>query len=146
MQAVERLVAEQYLPGAEVRCTLLRSYINDVYHAGTDDRGVIVKVYGAGWRSDGELRYEIDLLEHLAGAGVPVARTIPGRDGARLHYLETPDGRRQALVFEVAPGGSRPGRSPRTCIARSARRQRGCTRRSTGSRARIHASARTPST
>ena len=82
-RAVEELVAAQYLPGAEVRCSLVRSFINDVYRAESEDRAVIVKVYGAGWRTDGELRYEIDLLAHLAGKDVPVARasrerTAPG--------------------------------------------------------------------
>jgi hypothetical protein len=56
LRAIESLVAERYLHGGEVRCSLVRSYTNEVYHAVSDDRQVIVKVYGAGWRSDGELR------------------------------------------------------------------------------------------
>lgn len=115
---IEALVAEQYLPGAEARCSLVRSYINDVYRAGTDAGEVVIKVYGAGWRSDGELRYEIDVLEHLAGTGVPVARTIPGRDGARLHHLETTEGRRRVMVFEVAPG-AKPVRPFTTALYRA---------------------------
>src|SRR6188508_1833987 len=118
LRAIEVLVAERYLASAEVRCSLVRSYTNDVYRAESDDGQVIVKLYGAGWRSDGEVLYEVDLLEHLAGKGIAVARAIPGNDGAWLHQLTTAEGRRQVLVFEVAPG-SKPVRPFTTALYRT---------------------------
>lgn len=104
MQAVETVVARSYLSGADVRCSPIRSYTNDVYLAESGGRQLIVKLYRTSWRSDGELHYEVDLLEHLASKGVPVARAIPGNDGAWLHHVAALRGRRQMIAFEVAPG------------------------------------------
>jgi Ser/Thr protein kinase RdoA (MazF antagonist) len=104
LDAVEAAISAWYLPAAPCRVSLLRSYTNDVFLVTSESDQLIVKVYGVGWRTDGELRYEVDLLEHLAVRGIAVARPIRGRDGAWIHHVETSAGRRQLLAFDVAPG------------------------------------------
>jgi Ser/Thr protein kinase RdoA (MazF antagonist) len=107
------MVAERYLCGAEVRCSLLRSYNNDVYLAVSGEQRLIVKLYGAGRRSEGELRYEVDLLEHLVAKGIAVARAVRAQDGTWVQHLPTSEGLRPILVFEVAPGAKPvPPRTP----------------------------------
>lgn len=56
---------------------LLRAYTNDVYLVETRDQRYVLKVYGAGWRQDSEIRFEVGLLNHLASKGIHVARAIP---------------------------------------------------------------------
>jgi Ser/Thr protein kinase RdoA (MazF antagonist) len=80
--------------------SLLRSYNNDVYRVAQSGQQFILKIYGDGWRTDDEVHYEIALLDHLAHKGLPVVRTITGRDG---HILKHIDGL-LAVLFNFVPG------------------------------------------
>jgi Ser/Thr protein kinase RdoA (MazF antagonist) len=84
--------------------TLLRAYTNDVYLVESRQERYVLKLYGTGWRQDSEIRFEVDLLNHLASNGVLVARPIRGRDGEVLQFLTMCGLRRQAVLFEFAAG------------------------------------------
>ncbi len=87
---------------AEVR--LLRAYTNHVYLVETREERYVLKVYGAGWRHDSEIQFEIDLLDHLASRGIQVARAVAGRIGEALQHLDDDGERRHAVLFEHAAG------------------------------------------
>src|SRR5438045_1525460 len=65
---------------------------------------VILRVYRTGWRTDDDVHYEVDALNHLHQKGVPVAWPIAARDGSYLRTLVAPEGPRQAVLFHFAPG------------------------------------------
>jgi Ser/Thr protein kinase RdoA (MazF antagonist) len=48
--------------------------------------------------------YEVDVLNHLAGKGVPVATPIARIDGSYLQRVDAPEGPRQLVLFSYAPG------------------------------------------
>jgi len=99
----------QWLPThfdlAPVRnASLLRAYTNDVYLMETREERYVLKVYGTGWREDSEIRYEVDLLDHLASRGILVAQAIQGRNGEALQHTGGGGGKRQAVLFDYAAG------------------------------------------
>jgi len=75
--------------------SLIRSYTNDVYQVEQGGQKFVLKIYGQGWRAGDAIRYEIDLLHHLAQAGVPVANA--------LQTIKIFDSR-FAVLFEYAAG------------------------------------------
>lgn len=83
---------------------LLRSYTNDVYLVHTDHDRYVLKLYGPGWRTEPEIRYELALLDHLAANGVAVARAINGSAPEAVQSIEVDGRQRHAVLFDYAPG------------------------------------------
>lgn len=90
--------------GPPTGVSLLRSWTNDVYLIEPASDRYVLKLYGVGWRADSEIRYEIDLLDHLAARGVRVAGALRGTDGDALQHLDIDGQQRQAVLFEYADG------------------------------------------
>lgn len=84
--------------------SLIRAFTNDVYLVETGNERYVLKVYGAGWRQDSEIRFEAELLDHLASRGILVAPAIKGRNGEALHHVEVGGKRWQAVLFAYAAG------------------------------------------
>jgi Ser/Thr protein kinase RdoA (MazF antagonist) len=107
------LVASYGLP-RPVACELLRSYTNDVYAVESPDGRFVLKVYGRGWRSGPEIRYEVALIRHLQANGLPIAGPVASGDDDAVKEIGTRDERRHAVLYEYAPGVKpRPPFTPR---------------------------------
>jgi Ser/Thr protein kinase RdoA (MazF antagonist) len=87
-----------------VTCEMLRSYTNDVYQLESPDGRFVLKVYGRGWRTAAEIRYEVSLTRHLAAHGLAIASPIAGTRGEFVQEIGAADGGRKAVLFEYAPG------------------------------------------
>jgi Ser/Thr protein kinase RdoA (MazF antagonist) len=97
-----------------VACELLRSYTNDVYAVDSSDGRFVLKVYGQGWRSGPEIRYEVALIRHLQANGLPIAGPVANGDDDAVKEIGTQDERRHAVLYEYAPGVKpRPPFTPR---------------------------------
>jgi Ser/Thr protein kinase RdoA (MazF antagonist) len=96
------------LDGAE--CVLIRSFVNDVYQVKvkvtTADRAgaYALKVYQSGRWSPDEVRWELELVDHVAEAGVPVPRIVPLVDGAPCGVLDAAEGPRVYALTEFIAG------------------------------------------
>lgn len=84
--------------------TLLRAYTNDVWLVESVNSRFVLKIYGAGWRANSEIRYEIDLLRHLRSRGIHVAEPIVGFNGQTLQFVDLDGQRRQTVLFDHAAG------------------------------------------
>jgi Ser/Thr protein kinase RdoA (MazF antagonist) len=104
LDALSRWLVASYDLEPPVACRLLRSYTNDVYEVRSRDRRFVLKVYGLGWRTEAEARYEVALLRHLFARGLPIAGPVPRCSGDPLGTLEATDGCRLAVLYEWAPG------------------------------------------
>ncbi len=88
-----------------VDCRLLRSYTNEVYAVTSKDERFALKIYGQGWRTEDEVRYEVALLRHLSAKGMRVAApAIRDADDDAVKITDTEIGSRFAVLFEYAPG------------------------------------------
>lgn len=101
------LVQREYdLPGS-VTCRLIRRGFNDNYLVEAAGVRYILRVYlhNKAWiRSEGDVRFELDLLGHLTAEGVPVSHPVRRRNGDSLGVLEAPEGQRYYALFTYAPG------------------------------------------
>ncbi|MEE6262799.1 phosphotransferase enzyme family protein [Plantactinospora sonchi] len=103
-----QLVEREYAVAAPVTVSLLNRGFNDTYLV-TDVEGGrrVLRVYNREkyWiRSESDLRFEVDLLEHLAAAGLDVIRPYQRTLGDRLGRLTAPEGERCFALFTYAPG------------------------------------------
>jgi len=96
------LVSRYALP-CPCTCSLLRSYTNDVYEVRSNGQRFVLKVYGASWRTQSEIEYEVSLLQHLRARGVRTAAPIAGRRGY-VEPISFACAARYAVLFEYAPG------------------------------------------
>lgn len=98
-------VSSNYALTGPLTALLIRQGFNDHYLIESSAGNRIFRVYHAAKlhvSSDAELKFELDLLAHLAGGGVPVAAPIATIDGALLTAVS--DHRRAGALFEFAPG------------------------------------------
>ncbi len=104
-------------PGtATISVTRVRALTNDVWSVTADGQRYVAKVYGAGWRTPGEVAWELDLLDHLSARGVRVACAVRRHDGTSVSEFPAPDSAtavpradgagnaRTAVLFDYAPG------------------------------------------
>jgi Ser/Thr protein kinase RdoA (MazF antagonist) len=102
--ALLRWASARLTGGPFTDCRLWRSGMNDTYLLHAGEQRSLLRVYRAGWRSDDDVGYELDLLRWLARAGIPVALPLSARDGATIHHFVAPEGVRPAVHFAFAPG------------------------------------------
>jgi Ser/Thr protein kinase RdoA (MazF antagonist) len=103
-----QLVEREYAVLAPVTVNLLNRGFNDTYLVTDVDGGRrVLRVYNREkyWiRSESDVRFELDLLEHLAAAGLGVIRPYQRTVGDRLGRLMAPEGERCFALFTYAPG------------------------------------------
>jgi Ser/Thr protein kinase RdoA (MazF antagonist) len=100
---VTRLVEDKYAVLVS-QAVLVRSFTNDVYQVDAGARSYALKIYGVGrWAAD-EVRWEQQLVRHLANSGLPVAADVALSDGDTVGVLDAPEGRRPFAMAEWVPG------------------------------------------
>jgi Ser/Thr protein kinase RdoA (MazF antagonist) len=97
-------VLPNYMISTPIDCKLLGCGLNDTYLVKTVDEQVILRAYRATWRSAADIGYELDVLQYLDRANVPVAAPIPRKDGNLIYELHAPEGTRRVALFRYAPG------------------------------------------
>lgn len=111
-EALAELIQADYNLTGPVRCQLfskmLRTQDNDHYLV-TTGRGekYVVRVYQLGTRlnrKESDYLYEVDWLNFLHTAGLPVSYPISRTDGSLLGKLQAPEGVRYYALFSLAPG------------------------------------------
>jgi len=103
-----QLVEREYAIASPVRVSLLNRGFNDTYLVIDVEGGRrVLRVYNREkyWiRSESDLHFELDLLEHLAAAGLGVIRPYQRTIGDRLGRLMAPEGERCFALFTHAAG------------------------------------------
>lgn len=93
-------VLSQYVLGKDVTCMLYTRVINDTYFV-TSSRGRwVLRVTVAEGRSPAAVQSEIDMLLHLAEAGIAVGVPVAREDGQYVTLIHAPEGLRTAALFE----------------------------------------------
>jgi Ser/Thr protein kinase RdoA (MazF antagonist) len=107
-------LAGRYALDAPVDCRLLKPGLNDSYLVTSSEGRCVARLYGAQ-RGRSEVAYELELLLHLAAAGVPVAEPLPAADRELTCVLDAPEGPRELALFRFAPGAAISWRDERHC-------------------------------
>jgi len=84
--------------------SLLRSYTNEVYRVTSSEGKYVLKIYGASWRSEDEIKYEVELLNHLDKEGLSVVKPIRGTKNEIVKRITTSVGDQFAVLYEYAAG------------------------------------------
>jgi Ser/Thr protein kinase RdoA (MazF antagonist) len=102
--AVAELVGSRY--GVDVvEARLVRSFVNDVCEVRSGDgRRYVLKVYQHGGWSTEEVRWEQELVTHLAASGVGVATPVPMVDGQLTGDVSAPEGDRPFALSVFVEG------------------------------------------
>lgn len=85
-------------------CTLVRSFVNEVYEIDTPAQRFVLKLYHhGGWTVD-EVGWEAELVDHLVARGVPVAPVVAMASGQPVGELVAPEGTRPFVLSEYVEG------------------------------------------
>jgi Ser/Thr protein kinase RdoA (MazF antagonist) len=102
-------LVDEVLPGfgvgAVARCEFYTGGFNHTFRVETvDGRTYYLRAYRIQWRTLADIRYELDVLDHLKRKGFPAARPVPYEDGQLFCAVAAPEGRRYLALFAEAPG------------------------------------------
>ena len=98
------LIQKAYPIGEVKHCKLLCRGLNDSFLVETTDSRYIARIYRHGWRSQSDIKYELDVLAHLSAKGIPVSCPKADRHGELLIALNMPEGERHVVLFTYADG------------------------------------------
>ena len=100
---IERVLSKYKLP-TPIQCKFLQFGVNDTYRVKTGSSVYYLRVYRFGWRTQAEIRAELDMLTYLHRRHLPVSYPIKRKDGQYLNRIAAPEGIRYAALFSNAPG------------------------------------------
>lgn len=102
--ALRNVILPAYEIGTPLQCKLLQCLLNDTYLVETEQGKYILRVYRAGWRTEVDIRYELDVLNALDQQGIPVATPVRRGDGDYLCIVPALEGARPIVLFTYAAG------------------------------------------
>jgi Ser/Thr protein kinase RdoA (MazF antagonist) len=102
--AVVTHISREYELGDLTSSDFLARGLNDTYRVQASDKSYAFRVYRAGWRTQSDIQYELDILLHLDRKGISVSTPIVGKDRRLLYPIEQPEGMRYAVLFTYAEG------------------------------------------
>ncbi|MFD1675225.1 phosphotransferase enzyme family protein [Alicyclobacillus fodiniaquatilis] len=88
----------------DLNCRLIKHGSNDTFLLYNDATKFIFRIYRHQWRTEHDVRNEIEYILHLHAKGLKVALPLPTLCGERLLHLQFPEGTRQAVMFSYASG------------------------------------------
>ena len=100
--ALEEYLQPVYFPGQSLVCRLYCRGINDTYRVLADSKIYWLKVYRAGYHTQGEIQAEVNLLLHLRRSGVRACVPMARIDGGYVCEFETVTGPRCGVLYETA--------------------------------------------
>ncbi|MGO4537250.1 phosphotransferase enzyme family protein [Paenibacillus sp. 2TAB19] len=103
-EALFAAIAEQYDIGIPLTSRFVSNGLNDTYDVVTDEGRYVLRIYKKQWRSEAEIRYELDLLLYLQGEGIPLSSPLARKDGELVTYIASSEGTRYAVLFTYAEG------------------------------------------
>lgn len=103
-------LAERVLPGfgigpPPIACRFFSNGFNHTYQIeNAGGKRFYLRVYRRDWRTPADIRYELELLNHLRAMGFPAAAPLQHESGAYCYPIAAPEGTRYAAAFAEAPG------------------------------------------
>ena len=103
-QALIEGVLVEYEIGAIVKCLFWHRGLSDIYLVKTDARSYILKISHHHWRSESDIRFELEFLDFLHQHQLPVAYPLRTTANKLFVTVNAVEGDRYAALFPFAPG------------------------------------------
>lgn len=103
-QALIEGVLTEYEIGAVNRCVFWYRGLSDIYLIETDTQSYILKISHHHWRSQSDIRFELEYLDFLHQHDLPVASPLKTSDQQLFVTIKAVEGDRYAALFPYAPG------------------------------------------
>jgi Ser/Thr protein kinase RdoA (MazF antagonist) len=91
-EGLGRPVEGAYDIGPVRDCRFLKLGLNDSYVVSADGKRYVLRVYQYGWRTEADVRWEMDVLPRCRAAGVAVAAPIARSDSEFVWSVTAPEG------------------------------------------------------
>lgn len=98
------LVEYEYKLGKIARCLFWHRGLSDVYLVETDNKPYILKISHHHWRSESDVRFELEYLDFLHDRNLPVAHPLKTKSQELFVTIHALEGDRYAALFPFAPG------------------------------------------
>ncbi|GAB3774671.1 hypothetical protein GCM10028818_17780 [Spirosoma horti] len=85
-------------------CQLLKAGVNHSYLVTDGTQKAVFRLYSLNWRTEIEIREELQLLTLLQENGLPVSYPLADVAGTFIQELDAPEGRRLGVLFSFAEG------------------------------------------
>lgn len=91
--------------GEVVECRFYSGGFNHTYQIKTGDARIYyLRAYRHQWRTLDDIKYELDVLNHLKRKGFPAVQPLLYKDGQYYCAVAAPEGQRYFALFTEAPG------------------------------------------
>lgn len=97
-------IVSQYKISEPVSCEFWVRGLNDTYKISTATDNFILRVYRKNWRTNADIAFELDALNHIHAQGGKVACPIERKHGGYMTTVSAPEGERQIIVTQYAKG------------------------------------------
>ena len=85
-------------------CEFWARGLNDTYKISSDRENFALRVYRKKWRTQSDIKFELNAIKHLHKKGADVAYPIERNQGGYITDIEAPEGIRQVIVTKYAEG------------------------------------------
>ena len=103
-QALIEGVLIEYELGAINQCLFWHRGLSDIYLIETDDQSFILKISHHHWRSQSDIKFELEFLDFLYQNQLPVANPLKTKSENLYVTVRAVEGDRYAALFPYAPG------------------------------------------
>ena len=97
-------VVTQYKILNPLSCEFWARGLNDTYKISSDRENFALRVYRKKWRTQSDIKFELNAIKHLHKKGADVAYPIERNQGGYITDIEAPEGIRQVIVTKYAEG------------------------------------------
>jgi Ser/Thr protein kinase RdoA (MazF antagonist) len=103
-------IVNDVLPGFGISdalaCEFSSGGFNHTYRIKTSHgKTFYLRAYRPRWRKLDDIKYELDVLNHLRRKGFPAIQPVENQDGCYFCAVQAPEGTRYLVLFTEAPGG-----------------------------------------
>jgi Ser/Thr protein kinase RdoA (MazF antagonist) len=85
-------------------CHLLYVGVNDTYLLDGEQKRHVIRAYRSGWRTEAEVRGELEFLQYLDARGISIACPVQDLEGRYVSLVDAPEGKRALTLFEFVGG------------------------------------------
>ena len=103
-QALIKDVLVEYEIGEVSQCLFWHRGLSDIYLIETDSKPYILKISHHHWRSESDIKFELEFLDFLHDRDLPVAHPLKTKAERLFVRIDAVEGDRYAALFPFAPG------------------------------------------